>query len=51
VHLLRPPTGEWFCLDAATTVGPTGGGYAVCTLSDTGGEVGRSAQALLVRPR
>jgi hypothetical protein len=51
VHLLRPPTGEWFCLDAATTVGPAGGGYAISTLSDTAGELARGAQALLIRPR
>ena len=51
VHVLRPPEGEWFCLDSVTTIGPSGGGYAVTTLSDTAGEVGRGAQALLVRPR
>jgi acyl-coenzyme A thioesterase PaaI-like protein len=51
VHLLRPPTGEWVCLDSVTTVGPLGTGYAVTTLSDLTGEVGRGAQALLVRPR
>lgn len=51
VHLLRPPAGEWVCLDAVTTIGPTGAGYAVTTLSDGTGEVGRGAQALLVRPR
>jgi hypothetical protein len=51
VHLLRPPEGELFCLDAVGTIGPTGGGYAITTLSDTAGEVGRAAQALLVRPR
>ena len=51
VHLLRPPEGEWFCLDSVATIGPTGGGYAMTTLSDTAGEVGRGAQALLVRPR
>jgi hypothetical protein len=51
VHVLRPPVGEWFCLDAVTTIGPTGGGYAITTLSDTTGEVGRGAQALLIRPR
>jgi acyl-coenzyme A thioesterase PaaI-like protein len=51
VHLLRPPEGELYCLDAATTIGPTGGGYAISTLSDTAGEVGRGAQALLIRPR
>ena len=51
VHVLRPPEGEWFCLDSVATIGPTGGGYAITTLSDTAGEVGRGAQALLVRPR
>jgi Thioesterase-like superfamily len=51
VHVLRPPEGELFCLDAVTTIGPTGGGYAITTLSDTAGEVARGAQALLVRPR
>lgn len=51
VHLLRPPVGEWVCLDAATTIGPTGGGLVVTVLSDEAGEVGRGAQALLVRPR
>jgi Acyl-CoA thioesterase C-terminal domain/Acyl-CoA thioesterase N-terminal domain len=51
VHLLRPPEGELFCLDSVATIGPTGGGYAITTLSDTAGEVGRGAQALLVRPR
>lgn len=51
VHLLRPPEGELFCLDSATAIGPTGGGYAITALSDTAGEVGRGAQALLVRAR
>jgi hypothetical protein len=51
VHLLRPPTGEWVCLDASTEIGPTGGGLAVSRLSDSAGLVGRGAQALLVRPR
>lgn len=51
VHLLRPPTGAWICLDAATEIGPTGGGLAVSRLSDSAGLVGRGAQALLVRPR
>jgi hypothetical protein len=51
VHLLRAPQGELFCLDALATIGPTGGGYAISTLFDTAGEVGRGAQALLVRPR
>ncbi|HZB51373.1 MAG TPA: thioesterase family protein, partial [Mycobacteriales bacterium] len=51
VHLLRPPLGEWVCLDATTTIGSTGGGLASSRLSDMDGEVGRGAQALVVRPR
>jgi Thioesterase-like superfamily len=51
VHLLRPPEGDLFCLDAVGTIGPTGGGYAITTLYDTAGEVARGAQALLVRSR
>ncbi len=51
VHLLRPPVGEWVCLDAVTDIGPTGGGVATSTLSDAAGPVGRGTQALLVRPR
>jgi hypothetical protein len=39
------------CLDAATDIGPTGGGLAVSRLSDAAGLVGRGAQALVVRPR
>lgn len=51
VHLLRPPTGVWVCLDAVTEIGPTGGGLAVSRLSDSAGPIGHGAQALLVRPR
>jgi hypothetical protein len=51
VHLVRPPAGEWFCLDAATTIGPTGAGLARATISDRDGPVGHGLQALLVRPR
>ena len=51
VHLLRPPVGEWICLDAVTAIGPSGGGLATSRLSDVDGPVGRGAQALVVRPR
>lgn len=51
VHLHRPPAGEWVCLDAETTLGPAGGGLAASRLSDVDGEVGRGAQALVLRPR
>lgn len=51
VHLLREPVGEWICLDATTVLGPGSRAFAVSVVSDTVGQVGRSAQALLVQPR
>jgi hypothetical protein len=49
VHLLRPPDGDWVCLDAITHV--DGLGLAETTLWDERGRIGRAAQILLVRPR
>ena len=51
VHILRPPVGEWVCLDARTTLGT--GSVAVATSSayDEKGLVARSAQALFVARR
>jgi len=49
VHVLRPPEGEWVCLDAVTYV--DGIGLADTSLWDARGRVGRGAQALLVRER
>ena len=51
VHVLRPPIGEWVCLDAATTLGPGSVGLATAHVYDVGGLVARSAQALLVQKR
>jgi hypothetical protein len=51
VHLLREAAGEWICLDAVTRFGAPGLGLAESRLSDTGGQLGRTAQTLLVRPR
>jgi hypothetical protein len=51
VHLLRPPAGEWLCLDAETSIGADGTGLAASRLGDDRGEFGRGAQALVVRPR
>lgn len=51
LHLHRTPIGEWAAVDARTTIGPTGVGTVAGLLFDTAGQVGRSAQALLVRPR
>jgi hypothetical protein len=51
VHLLRPPAGEWVCLDARTDVDPGGVGLATTTLWDHDGRIGSAAQSLLVSPR
>jgi hypothetical protein len=49
VHVLRPPDGEWVCLDAATTLSSGTVGMAVSEAHDRRGLVARSTQALLVR--
>jgi hypothetical protein len=49
VHLLRPPAGEWVCLDAVTHV--DGLGLSDTVLWDERGRIGRAAQTLLVRRR
>ena len=49
VHLLRPPEGEWVCLDAVTHVDGTG--FTDTALWDERGRIGRAAQTLLVRER
>jgi hypothetical protein len=51
VHLHREAVGEWILLDAETVVSEGGAGLASTVLSDTGGRVGRGAQALLIAPR
>ena len=51
INLLRPPRGEWICVDARTLLGPGGGGLAEARLFDTFGLVGRSTQSLNVRAR
>jgi hypothetical protein len=51
VHVLRPPVGDWICLDAATTLGTGSVGMAVSDVYDERGLVARSAQALLVARR
>jgi hypothetical protein len=51
VHVLRPPAGEWICLDAVTHVGADGSGVATSRLSDPDGVAAFGAQALLIRPR
>ncbi len=49
VHLLRPPAGEWVCLDAVTHV--DGVGMTDTALWDENGRIGRAVQTLLVRER
>jgi hypothetical protein len=49
VHLLRPPVGEWVCLDATTRV--DGLGLTDTALWDQRGRIGLAAQTLLVRER
>jgi Thioesterase-like superfamily len=51
VHCLRPPVGEWICLDARTQIQSEGVGLTTADLYDERGLVGRSAQALLISQR
>jgi acyl-CoA thioesterase len=51
VHVLRPPVGEWLCLQAATMLSSGSVGLATSDVYDEQGLVARSAQALLVAPR
>ncbi|HEY0537480.1 MAG TPA: thioesterase family protein [Actinoallomurus sp.] len=51
LHLLRALAGEWACLDAATTVGPTGSGLCRTRLYDGRGDLGSVAQTLFVARR
>ena len=51
VHVLRPPVGDWVCLDAETTLGSGSVGMATSRVYDAEGLVARSAQALLIAAR
>ena len=51
VHLSRPVDGEWVLIDAVTTVGTAGTALTRSTVSDVRGEVGLTAQTLVVAPR
>jgi Thioesterase-like superfamily len=51
IALQRAPTGEWMCLDAATTGEAPGIGLTRALLWDTAGPIGRSLQTLLLEPR
>ena len=51
VHLEREPSGEWICLDAATSMQPGGAGLAASVMSDEHGPVARGTQTLYVGRR
>lgn len=52
IYLVRPPVGEWVCLDARTIIPPGSGvGFAESALYDESGRIGRSLQSLLVDGR
>jgi Thioesterase-like superfamily len=51
VHVLRPPVGEWVCLDAQTTLSSGNVGVATSHVYDERGLAARSSQALLIAKR
>lgn len=51
LHLRRPPAGEWFRMDALSTVGGNGIGMTSATLADRSGDLGMAVQTLIVRRR
>jgi hypothetical protein len=51
VHMHRPMTGEWVCLDAITIPERSGIGIADTALYDERGPIGRADQTLLVEAR
>lgn len=50
IHVLRPPVGEWLCLQARTTLSSGAIGLATSDVYDERGLVARSAQSLLIQP-
>ena len=51
IHLLRPPVGDWVCLDSRTYHGPSGTGMSTTRLFDLDGFVGMSQQSLFIDAR
>jgi hypothetical protein len=49
-HFVREPAGAWIGLRAHTTLGGGAAGLAMAEVFDERGFLGRTAQALLVRP-
>ncbi|PIE18418.1 MAG: hypothetical protein CSA66_04865 [Proteobacteria bacterium] len=50
-YLDRDPEGDWFGFDIRSSAGPDGVGLAQSAVRDMRGELARTAQSLLVRPR
>ena len=51
IHMLRPPVGEWICLEARTLLANNGCGLAESALYDEQGLIGRAMQSLAVKAR
>ena len=51
IHLHRPPSGDWVCIDAVTWMEGRGLAMAESRLWDTHGPLGRSLQSLLIDRR
>ncbi|MDH4094637.1 MAG: thioesterase family protein [Betaproteobacteria bacterium] len=51
INLLRPPRGEWVCIEAQTLFGPDSSGLAESRIYDEEGLIGRGTQSLVVRSR
>ena len=50
VVIRRPPVGEWFMLDALTSIEAQGTGVARSTIVDEHGDCGHVLQPLLIAP-
>lgn len=51
LHILRPPRGEWICVDAVTDLQAEGVGLTTARLFDQQGPVARCAQSLFIARR
>lgn len=51
INLLRPPRGEWVCIEARTLLGPDSSGLAESRIYDEEGLIGRGTQSLVLRAR
>ncbi len=51
VSFARLPVGDWILVDAETSVGRDGAGFAAARLADTTGYFGRVVQSLVIEQR